>query len=137
MPSDHDDWADCCAHTGADDGLSPQEIAQQERGLREGKRRQAGSHRHLQYVKQARWAIEASLACDIGDPRLRELTLIDVRPVTGCAVLEVIFASPAECEDVRTRLKAIEGVLRAAIAAATHRKRVASLRFCLIPAEHG
>lgn len=137
MPFANNDPWDLCEDSDPEDGISPNEVCQQDRRVRERRRRDGARHRSLQYAKQAQHAIDASLSCDVGDPSLRDLVLLEVRPVQGCSLLEVILTSSES--DVRAlqachdRLAAIEGILRAAVAAATHRKRVARLRFTVLP----
>ena len=124
-----------CETWSSDDGRSPAEEARQ--SLRDRARKQRGGHRACQYCKQARQALESALACDLGDADLRALEVIDVSPKKGCVALSVTLGSEAQTmealDDQYARLVSETRILRAAIAEATHRKRVASLRFELIP----
>jgi len=126
---------DLCDTWGAGDGLSPADEARQIQ--RDRARKQRGGHRAWQYCKQARQALESALACDLADGDLRALEVIDVCPYKVCSVLSVTLGSDAQSaevlDDQHTRLVLASGVLRSAIAEATHRKRVATLRFELIP----
>ena len=124
-----------CETWSSDDGQSPADEARQ--SLRDRARKQRGGHRDWQYCKQARQALESALACDLCDADLPALEVIDVSPKKGCAVLSVTLGSEVQTvealDDQYARLVLATGILRAAIAEATHRKRVASLRFELIP----
>ena len=77
------------------------------------------------------------LVCDCGDPYLRDLEVLSVEPGPDRAIVVVTLSAPAtsaeQLEMVRRCLEAASGVLRSAIAGATNRKRVPTLRFRVIP----
>ncbi len=127
-------WEHVCESLGPDDGVPLELIALRQR--RRTRQRQP-DHKALQYCKQAQHAIHDSLMCDCGDPYLRDLELVAVEPGPDRAVMVVTLAAPIssapELEQVRRRLEAASGVLRSAIAGATHRKRVPSLHFRVVP----
>lgn len=131
---------DLCETASDDDGISPADEARSVlRSRMRQKQRGGKNHRDLQYCKQARQALESALSCDLADTDLRALIVIEVRPLKGSALLEVTLGSDRtnsrDLQEQHDRLVAVSGVLRAAVAGATHRKRVASLRFRLLPVQ--
>ncbi|MGY8688699.1 MAG: hypothetical protein ACKVHP_13320 [Verrucomicrobiales bacterium] len=126
-----------CDTWGPEDEITPAELAQRDRRQEKRPQQQRGNHRALQYCKQARIALETAMSCDLGDPLLHELTVIAVRPITGCTVIEAtlvsMITSPEPMDTMHQRLTAAEGVLRSAVAGETHRKRVARIRFRIVP----
>lgn len=113
---------DLCETWSSDDGQSPADEAGQIQRDRMRKRR--GGYWAWQYCKQARQALESALACDLTDADLRALEVIDVSPIKGCSLLSVTLGSGvqnvADRADQYARFVSVTGILRAAIAEATH-----------------
>ena len=74
-----------------------------------------------------------------GDESLSDLNVDSVEPLPGGSVLLVVLSAPSLTQDgiagIESRLRQASGLLRAAIAGETHRKRVPHLRFRVVPAE--
>ena len=70
---------------------------------------------------------------------MTELNVVSVEPLPCSSVLLVILSAASltqeEIAGMEARLRQASGLLRAAIAGETHRKRVPHLRFRVVPAE--
>ncbi len=70
---------------------------------------------------------------------MNERNVVSVESIPGVSLLLVIVCAPALMQDdiavMELRLRNASGLLRAAIAGATHRKRVPHLRFRVVPSE--
>jgi ribosome-binding factor A len=98
--------------------------------------RRRHGRKDAQLCAQVQRAIEDALACELDDERLAGLWVVRVEPAPDLSLLRVWLAcapdrgSP-EPALVLARLAAAQGVLRAEVAAAIHRKRVPALTFAL------
>lgn len=126
-------WEQVCAGLGPEDGIPPAILAR--RALNRSKKK--SEHRSRQYCKQIQHAIEGGLHCDCGNARLRDLTVADVEPISSCAaVLVTVVTRDTDLDQIdciQQSLTESAGILRAAIASGTHRKRVPTLRFRVLP----
>ena len=87
-----------------------------------------------QLCVQVKEAIELALLCDCSDPVLQDLEVVDVSPAGSGGVLLVTCATgERDDRDVERRLTAACGILRLAVGAGIHRKRVPSLKFRVVP----
>lgn len=114
------------------DGVSPAELKRSQ-GRKSGGASH-GRHRTLQLCKAVERSLAGALTCDCGDPLLRELSLLSVRPSSqGAAVLEVTLAATGDEATLLSRLNGAAGLLRSVLACEIQRKRLPSLRFRLVP----
>ena len=131
------DWQRVCDSLSPEDGIPSTML---ERQQRRRSRRGKADHRALQLCKQVHLAIEGSLACDCTHPVLQDVLVTSVQPVAGGAAMLVTLTLPQATlpalDTAHQALVAEEGVLRAAVAAAIHRKRVPTLRFRVVPREN-
>ena len=123
-----------CAELREDDGIPPSVLA----------KRKQNEHRHINYhgeqlCKQVRIALGEAFVCDCADPNFADLQVIEVRMSSGTSALEVILTAPDQdptlLAGIEDNLQRAEGLLRAAIGAATNRKRLPRLKFRLIPVQ--
>jgi hypothetical protein len=130
-----------CAEVRPGDGIPPQLLKRQKENR---KRKQHQSRpvidRHaLQYCKEAKRSLEGELTAITGDESMNDWSVVSVEPLPGGSVLLVIVSAPFVTQDtiaaMESRLGGASGLLRAAIAGNTHRKRVPHLRFRVVPAE--
>ena len=135
MKSNKQHNRDLCAEPRPEDGIPPQVLARRARKRSPGSVR-AGRHRLEQLCKQVRIALDEALVIDCGDPVIQNLEVISVVPLTGSSVLLVTLRSHGfdreAMEHAQGKLESVSGLLRAAVAAAVHRKRVPQLRFCVV-----
>ncbi len=125
------DADELCAQLREDDGIPPSVLA----------KRKQQEHRHVNYhgeqlCKQVRIALGDALACDCSDPVFEDLQVIGVRMSSGTTALEVVLCAPDQdarlLREIETQLSSAEGLLRASISGAIHRKRLPRLRFRLV-----
>ena len=125
---------DPCAAYRADDGVPSIELAKRERY-----RKRPNQAREQQLCHQAWHALDAAIACDCDAPELRDAEVIDVAPGRGIHMLVARIAirdtSPEALDATHRALNEHLGTLRAAIAAAIHRKRVPTLRFIVVTSQ--
>lgn len=103
--------------------------------------RKSGRRKDFQLCAQVQEAIASALAAELGDPLLRELWVVRVEPAPTASQLLVWVALPpearalADAEAVLARLSKVEGMLRAEVAGAIHRKRVPTLSYAVAAEE--
>jgi hypothetical protein len=126
-----------CADIRPDDGIPPHLIKRQKQKQRQ--QRQPIDRHALQYAKAAKRCLDGALASLTGDGSMTELNVVSVEPLPCSSVLLVILSAASLTQDeiagMEARLRQASGLLRAAIAGETHRKRVPHLRFRVVPAE--
>jgi ribosome-binding factor A len=99
--------------------------------------RKRGRRKDFQLCAQVQEAIASALAAELEDPLLRELWVVRVEPAPTASQLLVWVALPpgsrerAGAESVLARLSKVEGLLRAEVASAIHRKRVPTLSYAV------
>jgi len=99
--------------------------------------RKSSRRKDFQLCAQVQEAIASALAAELEDPLLRELWVVRVEPSPTASQLLVWVALPrgartlADAETVLARLSKVEGLLRAEVASAIHRKRVPTLRYAV------
>lgn len=109
--------------SGSGRGPDPEFVRALEEGGR--KRRRGGGHKDQQLCRQVQRALSLALEGELG-----EVTIVDVRPLAGCARLLVRVLIPAESTPtVLARLRERCGALRAEVARSISRKRAPELTF--------
>lgn len=124
---------DPCGETGPGDGLPPA-IYQRRFGEPHGTRK-ASAHTG-QYLKAVFRALDAGLTTTCADPRLAELTLRSVEPLSGTSTLLVLATAPgdpAALAELERVLHGASGLLRSVVAEEIRRKRAPHLRFRVLP----
>jgi hypothetical protein len=133
------DWQEVCREMRPGDGMTPEMLKRVK--LRANQRSARGmrgvSARQWQLCKAASRSVEMCLSADCGDASLKELRFCAVEPLEGGSALIVIMAAPireaSEIPVLEAKLARAGGLLRSALAADLHRKRVPHLRFRVIP----
>jgi ribosome-binding factor A len=105
----------------------------------DGRRRGRPDRKTAQLCAQVRRALSSALA-ELADPSLRDLLVGSVEPAPDAGRLAVrVFPSTSapdlDTDELRRRLRALRGFLRAEVAAAIHRKRTPELDFLVTPGE--
>lgn len=122
-----------CAEVRPEDGLPPHLVKRQQ---------QRDEHtpnpaRAQQYCKAVHRALEAGLASDCGDERLKSLTILSVEPLPGGSKLIVILAAPITdrlaMKTLEQTLQKASGLLRSVVAMDIQRKRTPHLTFRVVP----
>jgi ribosome-binding factor A len=120
-----------CTSLRADDGVLPVELARRERYQKTPNQAREG-----QLCQQVMYALDASMSCDCPAPELADVEVVEVTPGRGLHQLVVHVAipdtSPEAIEATHRALTECTGILRAAVAADIHRKRVPGLRFVVV-----
>ena len=130
-----------CAEVRPGDGIPPQLLKRQKQTQKHKKHqsRQVVDRHALQYCKEAKRSLEGELTAITGDESMQDWSVVSVEPLPGGSVLLVIVSAPSVTHDtiasMESRLREASGLLRAAIAGDTHRKRVPHLRIRVVPAE--
>ncbi len=120
-----------CDSIGPEDGLDPRALAKASA--------RTMSHKNQQFCSAARHAIALVLSGELGDPAFQELELLDVSlNEDGQFIIVTIryFGDGllANEQQAASKLQAVQGYLRSAIARSVNRKRVPGIRFNLFSA---
>ncbi len=121
-----------CDEIGPEDGVDPRHVRRGRSKEKEGRRRRA-----RQLCSQAEEAVHLAIGC-LGDDGLRGLRVVGIEPAPDSSrlLVEVEVEAGDDEEvlgDARKALGRAEGVLRAAVASAVHRKRAPELTFRVAP----
>lgn len=120
-----------CGQLNDDDGVDPHELFKTS-GRRGGKR-----HKALQLCRQVGDTLSLVLAGEFADQRLHGLQVVSVDPAPDASQLCVSFRSEdavdsEQIHQILSRLAAVSGRLRCAVAEAIHRRRTPQLLFRVI-----
>jgi ribosome-binding factor A len=114
-----------CSTWTADDGIDPRHLSTRPQG-------KVSNRKALQLCRQVERALSVALEGDI----LRDLTIASVVPAPDSSRLMVTFvfhgSEPLAAADIVTALKEQHARLRAAIAAAIHRKKTPELAYHVV-----
>lgn len=128
-----------CAEIRPGDGIAPHILKRQKLKQKKQQNRPPVDRHALQYAKAAQRCLDGALGAITGDEAMSELNVVSVESLPGGSVLLVIVSAPSLTQDgiadAESRLRQASGLLRAAIAGETHRKRVPHLRIRVIPSE--
>ena len=129
-------WSSLCAEIRPGDGIPPHILKRQ---TQKQHQRPPVDRHALQYAKAAHRCLDGALTAITGDESMNEWNVVSVESIPGGSVHLVNVCAPALMQDdipvMELRLRNASGLLRAAIAGATHRKRVPHLRFRVVPSE--
>ena len=119
-----------CAELRPEDGIPSHLLKRQQT-----KRKETAPDRHQrQYCRAVQRELDGVI--DTAAPATG-LSLVSVEPVPGSSALLVLVSAPvasaAQITALEQQLQNASGFLRAAVAGVTHRKRVAHLRFRVVP----
>jgi ribosome-binding factor A len=119
-----------CGELGPEDGTHPRKFFSKES-------KRSLHKKTYQLCKEIQLTLNLTLAGELNDPLLRELTVFSVEPLPESSDLIVVFSWNGDCSQfdfskIRLAVQNVSGRLRSEVAQAINRKRVPELSFKLL-----